>query len=144
MTADAAASLPDGIRSKASRLAAGVLVAAGGVCWLAPLFVLVAIVPRFGEIFEKSGIEGGLPGATAFALGIGSALGEVGLWILALWLVLVLALAAAAALAPWRLMVCVSAILLGLCFVGSVAATTATVVALFLPMAQLMQQVGSG
>ncbi|MBM4019746.1 MAG: hypothetical protein FJ288_15730 [Planctomycetes bacterium] len=114
----------------------------GGAAWAVLLGVLVFIVPRFEEIFERFEIESGLPVATMLVI---VAAGAVRTW----WFMFAPALAAAvgapvlASVGGRSLAVAVAAAVFGMVSILLAAAcVTLVVVGLFAPLVQLIGAVG--
>ncbi len=54
----------------AARIVGAISSLVGGAAWLALLVILVTIVPRFEEIFQKFDIKGGLPESTQVMISV--------------------------------------------------------------------------
>jgi len=131
-------------RSAGHPVAGAFLAVFGGLLWLIPVVVLVLIVPRFVEIFEKFDVAGGLPTATQAVITVAQALSTWWPVAVLLWLAVVGGLVALCAAVRARRPVALAAVFAGLSFLGVVITITLMVVVLFMPLVRLIEQTGRG
>jgi hypothetical protein len=132
----------DGQGGRAARRIAGVgLAVLGGVPWLAVAFVLVFTVPRFAEIFAK--FEGQVPAVTQAVLAAGKFVSNYWYLCAMMWLALVGGLAGLCLIVPGRWPAAVAVGWAGVSVVGAAAIMAVTVMALFLPLVRLTEDLGA-
>jgi hypothetical protein len=114
-------------------------VLVGGLAWVALLFPLVFIVPKFQAIFAD--FDAQLPGITQAVLAATQAVGQLGFLFGALWVLVVggLAIGLGSMRSRWGL--ALSGVFAALSFLAVMVLTMLLFVALFLPLVDLMTQV---
>jgi len=130
-------------RSVASRVASVCLVVMGGLFWLPGPIMVMAVAPKFKEIFEKFDIKGGLPPLTEALLSFADFMARVWCGAGALWVLVVGGLAVGVGLARSRCWLPVSGVLAGISLLAMLAMLIVLGVTVSLPLMQLIQSVGS-
>ncbi len=119
------------------------LVAGGGLAWLIVFALLALAVPRFEEIFQKFDVEGGLPALTQALIAVSHVIKT---WWYAGVPIGVLAMAVlvyACLVCRSRAGIYAAAAFAALSLVAAFIASVLVVIGMFLPMVDLVQDVGT-